>query len=180
MEGMLTMMNGTMSCFLRRAPALGLALAIGVLGSARAHATQGAQEINQTCATLTGCFDGDTAGWPVTIDASSGTSFVLTSELVVPNSNTGAISIDFTASGVTLDLNGFEITNVACLHGDCVPPEGATGVGIFADPTESPRGIVVRDGIVAGLGSHGIQLGEQAHVLDMRVRIEPQAESPSR
>lgn len=155
-------------CLARRA--FGFVLALSMLGALPARAGQGIAEINQACATLTGCFAGDSAGWPVTIDASSGTSFLLTSELVVPSSNDDAIAIDFTASGVTIDLNGFEITNLACLHGDCVPPEGATGMGIAVDPQESPRGIVVRNGVVAGMGSHGIRLGEQARVLDVRVR----------
>jgi hypothetical protein len=35
-----------------------------------ALAVDGVLEINQTCAVQTGCFSGDTAGFPVTISAS--------------------------------------------------------------------------------------------------------------
>jgi len=149
-------------------PALGLCLLLTAAVPGAARAGEGIVEINATCATLTGCFAGDTAGYPVTIVAGSGTSFRLTGDLVVPTSNDDAITIDFAAGSISLDLNGFEVTNQACLHGDCVPPEGATGVGIFADPFESPRGIEVRNGVVAGMGSHGIQLGREARVVDVR------------
>lgn len=150
------------------APVLALLLAATAPGMARAG--EGIVEINSVCATLTGCFAGDTAGYPVTIVMGSGTSFRLTGDLVVPTSNDDAITIDFSAGSISLDLNGFEITNQACLHGDCVPPEGAIGVGVFADPFESPRGIEVRNGVVAGMGSHGIQLGAGARIVDVRAR----------
>ena len=35
-------------------------------------------EINQACALSTGCFSGDTAGFPVTIDGTAGPSYRLT------------------------------------------------------------------------------------------------------
>ena len=41
-------------------------------------AVDGVLEINQTCAVNTGCFSGDAAGFPVTIDGSAGLSYVLT------------------------------------------------------------------------------------------------------
>ncbi len=37
-----------------------------------ALAVDGVLEINHTCATQTGCFSGDTAGYPVTIDGTAG------------------------------------------------------------------------------------------------------------
>ncbi len=56
-----------------------------------AHAVDGVAEINHVCATLTGCFSGDAAGYPVTIDGSAGGSYRLTSDLAVPDNQTGLI-----------------------------------------------------------------------------------------
>lgn len=44
-----------------------------------AFAVDGVLEINQTCAVQTGCFSGDTPGFPVTINATG--SYRLTSNL---------------------------------------------------------------------------------------------------
>jgi hypothetical protein len=43
--------------------------------AAPALAVDGVREINQTCAVQMGCFVGDTAGFPVTIDGSAGKSY---------------------------------------------------------------------------------------------------------
>ena len=69
-------------------PGLRLTLTSLLVGAAvaaapPAFAADGVAEISQTCA-LAGCFPGDTAGYPVTIDGSAGRSFVLTSDLIVP------------------------------------------------------------------------------------------------
>jgi hypothetical protein len=48
-----------------------------------AYAAEGIAEINQTCAVQTGCFAGDSPGFPVTIDGSAGGSYRLTSDLSV-------------------------------------------------------------------------------------------------
>ena len=48
-------------------------IALLLLALARpALATDGVAEINHTCAAQTGCFRGDTAGYPVTIDGTAG------------------------------------------------------------------------------------------------------------
>ena len=54
-----------------------------------ALASDGVLEINQTCAVQTGCFPGDTAGFPVKITASG--SYRLTGNLVVPDAFTSGI-----------------------------------------------------------------------------------------
>ena len=46
-------------------------------------AVDGVLEINHTCAVQTGCFSGDTAGYPVTIDGTAGRSYRLTGDLIV-------------------------------------------------------------------------------------------------
>jgi len=78
-----------------------------------AHAVDGVLEINQTCAVNTGCFSGDTAGFPVTIDGSAGRSYRLTGDLVLPNGNTHGVRI--TTQDVGIDLNAFAIIGTACV-----------------------------------------------------------------
>jgi hypothetical protein len=58
-----------------------------------ALAVDGVLEINQACAVQTGCFAGDTAGFPVTIDGGVGKSYRLTANLVVPDVETTAIEV---------------------------------------------------------------------------------------
>lgn len=69
-----------------------------------ALAVDGVLEINQACAVQTGCFAGDTAGFPVTITASG--SYRLTGNLAAG----GQLGIGITAGDVTLDLNGFVVS----------------------------------------------------------------------
>ncbi len=56
-----------------------------------ALAVDGVAEINQTCAVQTGCFSGDTAGYPVSIEGSAGRSYRLTSDLVIQSVNSNGI-----------------------------------------------------------------------------------------
>ncbi len=139
-----------------------------------AFATDGMNEINQTCAVLTGCFVGDSAGFPVTLGNAPGRSYRLTGDLVVPDGNTTAISV--VASGVNLDLGGFEIRGANL----CTKPIGGTlfctfsgsGVGISATGNR----VAISDGSIAGMGGSGIYLveppaaGSGGHVIhDIRV-----------
>ena len=68
-----------------------------------AIASDGVLEINQTCVVQTGCFAGDTAGFPVTITTPG--SDRLTSDLTVPDENTVGISVGTHDAGI--DLNHF-------------------------------------------------------------------------
>ena len=104
-----------------------------------ALAVDGVGEINQTCATATGCFSGDAAGFPVTISTSG--SYRLTSRLVLPNENTDGILVS--TSSVSIDLNGFEITGpVTCAGGPilCTPATG-TGSAIDRISCRTPRSL---------------------------------------
>lgn len=132
----------------------------------RASASDGVNEINQTCAVSTGCFPGDSAGFPVTIGSAG--SYRLTSPLVVPNDDTDGIRIS--TSDVGLDLNRFAVIRSGCLDSNslCRPNQG-TGSGIETTSTNG-RGISVRNGSVTGMGDIGISLGEQAEVRDVLVR----------
>src|SRR5262245_32443399 len=114
-----------------------LALTFALPGSALA--VDGVLEINQTCATQTGCFPGDTAGFPVTISVPG--SYRLTGSLL-PSSNPSCIVI--TSSDVTLDLNEFRIGPFL---------SGALGSGINA---QGQTDIHISNGPVSFFGAFGI------------------------
>jgi hypothetical protein len=135
-----------------------------VLLAGAASASDGVLEINQSCAVNTGCFSGDTAGFPVAITTVG--SYRLTGSLTVPNENTDGIVIS--ANSVSIDLNGFEIVGPTSCVGSpvsCTPSTGTgTGIdsGVFA-------GISVKNGRVRGMGFRGVDLGEYSLVEDVQV-----------
>ncbi|MEZ4333326.1 MAG: right-handed parallel beta-helix repeat-containing protein [Myxococcota bacterium] len=148
-----------------------LALVLSILlAPIAALASDGVLEINQTCATLTGCFSGDAAGFPVTIDGSAGSSYLLTSDLDVADAATDGILI--TTSDVTIDLNGFALHGPTVCSGTpttCAPT--GLGSGIRADRTSgSAASISVRNGSIEGFGLDGLLLREDARVDEVRVR----------
>jgi parallel beta helix pectate lyase-like protein len=137
---------------------MGTAVGIAVRGmliagsiASSAHAVDGVREINQTCASGPGCFAGDTAGFPVQVTTRG--SYRLTSNLTPPNQNTTLMSI--TASGVTVDLNGFAIQGTNAIPGPGGPCS-ASGSGIGVNTSASD--VVVSNGYVVGMGSHGLRL----------------------
>ncbi len=145
-------------------------LIAATLWAGTAAAVDGVVEINETCAALAGCFSGDTAGYPVTIDGSAGGSYRLTSNLIVPNENTDGIVVS--TPSVTIDLNGFEIVRSGCEGAifDCTPV-GGTGIGIALQGFSSAyRGMVVKNGSITGMGSSGVQVGESSTVTGLHVR----------
>lgn len=148
---------------------MGPALWAGLLSLAFAPASDAAEgvlEINQTCAVQTGCFAGDTPGYPVTI-VSAG-SYRVTSNLVLPNDNTDGIRIS--TSDVGIDLNHFAVIRAGCLDSNTIcRPNSGTGNGIETTAV-STRGILVRDGSVTGMGASAIVLGEQAEVRGVLAR----------
>jgi len=129
-----------------------------------AGAVDGVLEINPVCAAGAGCFAGDSAGFPVTITASG--SYRLTGNLVVPFAGLTAISIS--ASGVTLDLNGFSIRGKSSYAGlpstTCTNP--GDGIGVEATGSD----VQVSNGFVIGMGSTGVSLGPNSRV--ERVTVE--------
>lgn len=124
--------------------------------------------INQEKAMLGGITPLDQPGFPVTI--SEGGSYVLTSDLVVPDVNTTAIEL-FGVTGVTLDLNGFSIRgpNVcgASVAGGC----NQTGNGSGIRTEGNVNGSVVFGGTITGMGASGVSLiGFGNTVRNMTVR----------
>ncbi len=118
-----------------------------------AWAADGRIEINQSCATVTGCHPNDTPGFPVHMNSqNAASSFVLTSDLVVPDANTTGI---FLPNGGTLDLNGFQIQGpTACTGKPAVCSGGGNGIGVFAG-----IGNTIKNGTIRGMGLSGIQMG---------------------
>jgi len=114
-----------------------------------ALAVDGVLEINKACA-LAGCFSGDAPGFPVTINASAGLSYRLTSDLAVGGTGTDRIQIQ--ADHVTLDLNGFTIRCVSLF-----PPCPGNGSGIGVNGLNSSN-LTVRNGTVRAMPANGFKL----------------------
>lgn len=148
-----------------RCLSLAVPFSLSLLWCPLAIAGGGMLEINQTCAVTTGCFPGDDPLFPVTITASApGRSFVLSSDLSVPDVNTTAIEI--TQEHVTVDLRGFAIVGPTVCSGfpvDCAPT--GTGRGINSSAT----GVAVRGGTVRGVGGSALDLSGGGIVENMRV-----------
>ena len=138
------------------------------LMSSPALASDGVVEINETCAVQTGCFSGDFAGYPVTIDGTAGRSYQLTSNLVVPNETTDGVQIS--TSDVSLDLNHFTILRAPCVDAtsNCAPTAGFS-IGIEVTTSSTSSGTAVHNGSIIGMGS-GVFLGAQSEVRNLRVR----------
>lgn len=106
-------------------------------------AVDGVILIDQNKALAGGVTPGDAPGFPVTISLPG--SYRLAGNLTVPDANTDAVVI--TASNVTLDLNGFRIRGAGL---------AGTGKGVRSDFSNN---ITVLNGVIFGMGSHGIALG---------------------
>ena len=131
------------------------------------YAVDGVMEINQTCAVQTGCFDGDTPGFPVTI--SDPGSYRLTGNLTVPDANTTAIKTRPTS--ISLDLNGFGIIGITFCNGSPANEDFecfnvGTGIGIDAEDAR----IRVRNGSIQGMGNIGISTSTGSIVEDLVFR----------
>jgi hypothetical protein len=129
-----------------------------------ASAADGVLEINQACALNGGCFDGDAAGFPVTITQHG--SYKLTGSLVLTDVNVTAIEVELNA-WPTIDLNDFELRGpVSCdgFAGGLTCSPAGLGVGISGS-----HNVTVRNGTISGFGGGGISLGVNARVSGVRV-----------
>lgn len=129
---------------------------IGVLLLApAAFAGDGRLEINQSCV-ATGCFPGDTPGFPVQTQAAR--SYLLTSSLLVPTANTTAITL---AERATLDLGGFAIEGVtSCSASPTLCTNVGSGYGVYAASS-----VAIRNGAIRKMGSAGV-LGAGATIVE--------------
>ena len=137
--------------------------------STATFASDAVLEINQACAINGGCFSGDTAGYPITIDGSAGRSYLLTSDLITPDENTTGIEVN--TPSISVDLNGFEIVRSGCEGAttDCTSKSG-NGHGVHVT-NSNHRGVSVKNGSITGMGQMGVLLlGIQAEAKGLRVR----------
>ena len=146
-----------MSLRARAAIAIGVSI---VFSAGAARAGDGRLEINQSCV-ATGCFPGDAPGFP--IETQSGSSYVLTSSLAVPDANTRGVTL---AESAVLDLNGFSIVGVTTCTGtpvtSCTPV--GTGDGVYANDMAT-----IRNGKVSKVGHYGIAGAGAVRVESMTV-----------
>lgn len=120
-----------------------------------ADAGDGVLEINQTCAAGSGCFPGDSAGFPVTITGPG--SYLLTTDLVAGTDQDG---VQVSADGVSLDLNGFRIVSSSSTSTAANGIEGA-----------DRQNVEIRNGTVEGFAGRGILLSgtsRGARLVDVR------------
>lgn len=111
-------------------------------------------EITQNCAEVSGCFSGDSGGFPVTITEPG--SYRLASNLDVSALSDPDV-IQIQASNVTLDLNGFAIIGPVTCSGTPVTscnPSSGTGIGIHVSTGLSD--LTIRNGSVRGQTQMGI------------------------
>ena len=123
-------------------------------------ASDGVLEINQACAVNTGCFSGDAAGFPVTVDGSAGKSYRMTGDLDL-SAIAATTAIQILAPFVTLDLGGFEIAG----------PTTCTSIGLFlaCSPSGSGHGVeisevgvTVKNGTVRNMSGDGVSATAEA------------------
>ena len=133
----------------------------------RAAAVDGVTEFNPLCAT-SGCFAGDSPGFPVTITESG--SYRLTGNLDVSALSTpeNRTAIEISEDFVTLDLNGFTIQGPVTCSGtpvtSCTPGSG-TGVGVSASGTG--REVLIKNGHIRGMGLAGVSCTQGCRVQDI-------------
>jgi hypothetical protein len=146
-----------------------LLIILFIINSYIAYAVDGVVEINQTCATQSGCFSGDIASFPVTIDGSVGKSYRLTSDLVLPDENSNGILIE--SPNVSIDFNRFGIIRQACIDLpsiECIATSGV-GRGVTINSIVN-TGISIFNGSITGMGESGISLGGVSQVNNVNVK----------
>ncbi len=138
-----------------------LSLVVGLVFLTPVAAADGALEINHACASGPGCFPGDNPNYPVEITHPG--SYVLTSNLIVPDENTDGIQVQ--GDDVSIDLAGFALIGpVTCDNSLNCTPVG-TGVGIEGAAVET---VSVSNGTIRGMGAFGLSLGFAAIVNRVR------------
>ncbi|MDJ0785888.1 MAG: right-handed parallel beta-helix repeat-containing protein [Myxococcota bacterium] len=140
-------------------------LALLLLIGLPAGGVDGVREINQACVN-TGCFPGDSAGFPVTI-ASSG-SYRLTSNLRFTSElGVGPIFdvIQINVDDVALDLGGFVLScRLPSVNFEPCTGSAAGGNGI----SSNRNNIEIRNGTVRNMSGRGLVVGFQSHVENVR------------
>ena len=145
-----------------------LYIAVTIIGFASppAAAGDGQFEINQACAVNSGCFPGDTPGFPVTISFSG--SFLLTGNLDLSALSPDLTAVEVSAPAVTVDLGGFQIVGPGGCTGSgssisC--PLGGLGRGVRAvDP--AAIAFTLRNGVVRNMTGFGVSTAESVRAAE--------------
>ncbi len=148
---------------------LSMMMSVLLLGGplvAMAQAVDGKRLIDQNKALAGNVTPADSPGFPVTISQPG--SYILSSNLTVPDEKTTAIQI--TADNVTLDLNGFTIQGPTVCGGfplECDPI--GVGSGVITGFPAGNENITIVNGTVRGMGGHGVALfGRNSRVERLR------------
>ena len=130
-----------------------------IITTAPAFASDGQLEINQACAVNTGCFTGDTPGFPVTIIQPG--SYRLTGNLDLSAEGVNVSGVVVSVPAVTVDLGGFHIAGPTTCSSSgatisCSPTtsKGTDLAGIQF--TNNAAAAVVQNGIVRNMANYGI------------------------
>lgn len=145
------------------------AIILGLVGPAGwtvSAAANGVVEINDSRAIAGGVTPGDGPGYPVIINEPG--SYLLTSDLPVPDANTTAIFV--ASSFVSIDLNGFNIGGPTQCSGtadslSCLPAGAGSGV-LIGDVSH----VSISNGAVFGMGGDGISKAGGQLSTDISVR----------
>ncbi len=137
-----------------------------------AEAAEGPVLIDQKAAMKGNVTPLDTPGFPVTITHPG--SYRLSGNLTVTDPSTTAIQI--TADDVTLDLNGFTISGpntCTATPTHCVYSGGGIGVMAIGETGQvSPANVRVMNGVVRGMGGHGIRMLGDGTVVERVVSLQ--------
>lgn len=121
-------------------------------------------EIDQDCAVNTGCFAGDSAGFPVTI--SDPGSYRLASNLDVSAlASAGDITvIEINSGQVTLDLAGFSIIGPVSCSNTPVDSCSSTGSGHGVLVNAGQGTVSIVNGTIRGAGSDGVRCAHACRI----------------
>ncbi len=126
-----------------------------------AFASDGVIEINQVCATQTGCLPGDAPGFPVRLSNES--SYILTSSLQVSGD---VAALTAFGNSTVIDLNGFTISgDYSCSSS----PPNCLSRAVHAAIEAPSTAVTVRNGTVRAWRGPAISVGFDSHIEDLLI-----------
>lgn len=138
--------------------------ALALLAAAASSSVQAQATINQNKALAGNVIPGDAPGFPITLSVPG--SYKLTGNLVVPMFLTGVV---VTATGVTLDLNGFSISGPGtCTRDTNTASVTCSGNGGSEGVDFKSGGNTLRNGIIRGF-HHGVLFSGADQIENMLV-----------
>ena len=140
---------------------LSLAWLCTLLLAPATFASDGVIEINQICATQTGCSQGDAPGFPVSL--AGGSSYILTSSLQVSGD---VAALRGSGNSIGIDLNGFTISgNYFCSSA----PPNCLSRAVHAAIEAPGSAVSVRNGTIRAWHGPAIDVGFGSRVEDLLI-----------